>query len=385
MSDIDGQGERSEARIVATTDPAAAGHAAPAAGLQQIEVDARSGGERLDKFLAGRLPQVSRSRLQRWITDGAVRLNGTAAKPRAILVAGDRIEVREPPAPEDGAGRAEAMELAIVFEDEALIVIDKPAGLVMHPGAGNWSGTLLNGLLAHDPRLAAVPRAGIVHRLDAGTSGLLVVARTPAAQFDLVRQLAARSVVREYWALAAGQLPPELTIDAAIGRDPRQPLRFRVSRAASARAARTHVRRLAQWNGAAAGAPPAPVSWIACRLVTGRTHQIRVHLESIGHPLLGDPVYRRHLPAFWTRSCPLQRQALHACRLELVHPLSRAAVAWSSAPPADMKNWMRELGARAQQLRAPAKLSIELPAPDARADAAWRAGDDEAQDAEDIE
>lgn len=386
MSDIDDQGRRSEAGIVATAAAAAPGRtpAAPAAALQRLVVDTPSEGTRLDKYLAGCLPQVSRSRIQRWITDGAVHLNGAVARPRAILLAGDRIEVREPPAPESAAQLAEPMDLAIVFEDETLIVIDKPAGLVVHPGAGNWSGTLLNGLLAHDPRLAAVPRAGIVHRLDAGTSGLLVVARTPAAQLDLVRQLAARSVVREYWALVAGRIAPELTIDAAIGRDPRQPLRFRVSRAAGARPARTHLRRLAEWNGAGPGAPPAPLAWIACRLETGRTHQIRVHLESIGHPLLGDPVYRRHLPAFWTRDCPLQRQALHACRLELMHPERREAMAWASAPPADMKDWMRALGARPQQLRAPAKRLIALPAIGAPADGV-RDDAGLAEDEEDIE
>jgi 23S rRNA pseudouridine1911/1915/1917 synthase len=303
-----------------------------------------------------------------------VRLNDAAARPRAIVYAGDRVEVCERALPETTAFHPEPIAFPIVWEDETILVVDKPAGLVVHPGAGNWSGTLLNGLLAYDPRLAAVPRAGIVHRLDAGTSGLMVVARTPAAQWDLVRQLAARTVVREYWALVAGTVAPSLTIAAAIDRDPRNPLRFRVSQGASARPARTYVRRLAEWNAAAPGAAPIPVSWIACRLDTGRTHQIRVHLESVGHPLIGDPVYRRHLPSALTTQSWMARPALHACRLELVHPERRVAMGWSSAPPADMSTWMRAMGARPQQLRAPAKLSIVLATP-SPAESAARFGD----------
>jgi 23S rRNA pseudouridine1911/1915/1917 synthase len=328
--------------------------------VHRLVVGTQGSGERLDKYLATQLSTVSRSRIQRWIADDAVRLNEAAPRSRAIVYAGDRIEVRERALPETTAFHAEPIAFPVVWEDASIIVVDKPAGLVVHPGAGNWSGTLLNGLLAYDPRLAAVPRAGIVHRLDAGTTGLMVVARTVAAQWDLVRQLAARTVVREYWALVAGEVAPSITITAAIDRDPRNPLRFRVSQGASARPARTYVRRLAQWNAAKPGAAPAPVSWIACRLDTGRTHQIRVHLESIGHPLIGDPVYRHHLPAALTTLSALTRPALHACRLELVHPQRHEPMAWSSAPPADMSTWMRQLGARPQQLRAPTRLSIVL-------------------------
>jgi 23S rRNA pseudouridine1911/1915/1917 synthase len=338
--------------------------------VHRLVVGREGDGERLDKYLAARLPQVSRSRLQRWIEQQAVRLNGAAARSRATVFAGDRIEVRERELPQSAAFVPEPMALDIVWEDEAILVVNKPAGLVVHPGAGNWSGTLLNGLLAHDPRLSGVPRAGIVHRLDAGTSGLLVVARTPQAQWDLVQQLAARSVVREYWAVVAGAVAPSVTVSSAIERDPRNPLRFRTGRSASARPARTYIRLLAQWDaarllapGTASGAArPVPVSWVACRLDTGRTHQIRVHLESIGHPLLGDPVYWRHMPAALLGQSWIERPALHACRLELRHPVSHEAMAWSCAPPADMARLMRLLGARAQQLRAPARLSIELPA-----------------------
>jgi len=320
------------------------------ATVRRLVVGPEGNGVRLDKYLAGKLPHVSRSRIQRWIEDDAVRLNGVAVRARASVYEDDKIEVRERAAPEASAFEPEPMPIPVVWEDEAIIVIDKPAGLVVHPGAGNWSGTLLNGLLAYDPRLATVPRAGIVHRLDAGTSGLMVIARTVAAQVDLVRQLQARSVVREYWALVAGALASAITIDAALARDPRNPLRFRVSKAATARAARTHVRRLAEWRVAGVATP---ISWIVCRLDTGRTHQIRVHLESIGHPLIGDPLYRRHLPAVFNTQDWLARQALHACHLELLHPARRQAMAWSSAPPQDMRALLRRLGASEEQLRPP--------------------------------
>jgi len=355
--------------------PAAAAAAPPVAAapdgavaVHRLQVGVDGNGARLDRYLAIQLPRISRTRIQRWIVDDAVRLNGAAARSRALVYEGDHIEVVERAAPEASAYGPEPVEFRVVYEDDTILVIDKPPGLVVHPGAGNWSGTLLNGLLAFDPRLARVPRAGIVHRLDAGTSGLLVVARSPEAQFELVRQLAARSVVREYWALVAGETAAEQTIDAAIDRDRRDPLRFRVSRSAAARAARTFVRRRALWDaGAAAGTAPAPagrpvpVSWVVCRLDTGRTHQIRVHMESIGHPLIGDPVYRRHLPAALVNTPLLGRPALHACRLELVHPERREIMGWGCAPPPDMAGLMRRLGARARQLGAPQALSIARP------------------------
>jgi len=337
-------------------------------------VGADGNGVRLDKYLAAQMLEVSRSRLQRWIEEDAVQLNGAPARSRASVFAGDRIDVQESASVQSLAYGPEAMPLAVVWEDETIIVIDKPAGLVVHPGAGNWSGTLLNGLLAYDPRLAAVPRAGIVHRLDAGTSGLMVIARTPAAQLDLVRQLQARTVVREYWAVVSGAVAPSVTINAALGRDPRNPLRFRVSSAENARQARTYVRRLAHWplpgrNGVGGGS----VSWVACKLDTGRTHQIRVHMESIGHPLLGDPVYRRHLPvemlALALPDHALPRPALHACRLELIHPLRQETMAWSRSPPDDLRALLLHLGARPEQLRPPARGYFAAPANGAKAPA----------------
>ena len=315
-------------------------------GPQRFTVTADHSGARVDKALALRLPQISRSRIQQWIEQGAVRVNGAVPRPRDAVFAGDVVELAPPPAPDAAAFAPEAMPLDIVYEDDAILVLDKPPGLVVHPGAGNWTGTLANGLLAHDARLAQVPRAGIVHRLDADTSGLMVVAKTIESQTALVRQLQERSVLREYWAIVAGRTPPAGTIDAAIGRDPRNPVRFRVSRTAAAKEARTRFRRIE-----CVGAGRIELSWIACRLETGRTHQIRVHLESIGHPLIGDPTYRRGRPGAAgasDRESPawavFPRQALHACRLELTHPVRGDRLAWFRAPPPDMQRLMRALG-----------------------------------------
>jgi 23S rRNA pseudouridine1911/1915/1917 synthase len=308
----------------------------------RFSVDARHAGVRLDRALADLMPEVSRSRLQQWVADAAVRVNGSHVRQRHALVLGDLIEIEPQPAPDAAAFVPEPMALDIVHEDEAIIVLDKPAGLVVHPAAGHWGGTLLNGLLAHAPQLVQVPRAGIVHRLDADTSGLMVVAKTLAAQTHLVRQLQDRSVMREYWAVVLGVPTPSGSVEAPIGRDPRNPMRFRVSHAASAKPARTRFAVVASVRD-----EPARLSWIACRLDTGRTHQIRVHMEHIGHPLVGDPVYRRGLPGREGESVTwrgFRRQALHASRLGLIHPASGQAMAWFRAPPADLARLMSGLG-----------------------------------------
>lgn len=313
-----------------------------AAATLTFTIDDLHAGERLDKALAQLIPDVSRSRLQQWVGAGAVRVNGTAVKPRQALAFGDSVQIEPQPAPEAAAFGPQPMPLDIVFEDEAVLVLSKPPGLVVHPAAGNWSGTLLNGLLAYAPSLAEVPRAGIVHRLDADTSGLMVVAKTLAAHTDLVRQLQSRTVMREYWAVVLGVPPPRGVIDAAIGRDPRNPLRFKVSTAAAAKSARTNYARVstAQMDGA-------ELSWMACRLDTGRTHQIRVHLEHLDYPLIGDPTYRRRLPprddlaGGWKA---FSRQALHACRLSLDHPMTKQRLTWFHRPAPDLAELMNSLG-----------------------------------------
>jgi 23S rRNA pseudouridine1911/1915/1917 synthase len=313
------------------------------AGPVRFTVSPGHGGWRLDRAIAACLPSVSRSRIQVWIVQGGARINSSVARARDRVVPGDQVEIDVRQSPEAAAFKPEPMDLSVVYEDEALIVIDKPPGLVVHPGAGNWSGTLLNGLLAHRPELSTVPRAGIVHRLDAGTSGLMVVARTAAAQLDLARQLLQRNVGREYWAIVTGIASGDGTIEAALSRDPRNPLRFRVSMRADARSARTRYCRIAV-SQPAAGQVGIALSWLACRLDTGRTHQIRVHLESIGHPLVGDPLYSKRRPAMGGAALSLKRQALHACRLSLRHPVQGRTMTWFRAPPEDLRTLMHSVG-----------------------------------------
>lgn len=303
-----------------------------------IEVDSADHGERLDKLLARRLPEFSRSRIQQWIDSGAVRVDGQSRRPRDSVQLGERIEVQPQAAPETLAFTPEPVPLDVVYEDGALLVIDKPAGLVVHPAAGNWGGTVLNGLLYRDPAAASLPRAGIVHRLDKETSGLMVVARTLTAQTDLVRQLQARTVKRTYLALVWGETPEDGTIDAPIGRDPRERTRMAIVHTSAGKPSRTHFRTL--------GVAPLGrgcVSMVQCQLETGRTHQIRVHFESIGHPLLGDPVYHRatqrgQRPAIKAPlPVPFERQALHASRLGLVHPVSGRTMSWRAPAPDDLQ------------------------------------------------
>jgi len=291
-------------------------------GLAPIELQLATEhcGQRLDKVISGLVPQFSRGRLQTWITDGFVTVDGKTAKSTKDTVYGDeKIVILPQPEPEDEAFKPEPMELNIVFEDDHLIVVNKPAGLVVHPGNGNWSGTLLNGLLHHYPQLSGVPRAGIVHRLDKDTSGLMVVGKTLAAQTDLVRQLAARTVKREYFAVVWGTPRISGTIDAAMGRHPRDRVKMAVSTGMGSKPAITHYSLIASGKLGEGR----PVSLVQCRLETGRTHQIRVHMQSIGFPLVGDTVYgKQHLADYFPR------QALQARRLGLVHPATGEQCEW---------------------------------------------------------
>lgn len=316
----------------------------PERAPQRVIVPTGAATERLDKLLAELIPTVSRSRIRAWIDAGAVTVNGKALRARDPVAAGDVIALTAPPVPQDNAFAPEPMALDIVFEDRTILVLNKPAGLVVHPAAGHWAGTLVNGLLAFDPALRELPRAGIVHRLDADTSGLMVVARTLQAHADLVRQLQSRSVGREYWAVVFGRTAEQGMIDTPIGRDPRHPLRFRARAAGNAKEARTHYRRLATVTSGSAS-----FSWLACKLETGRTHQIRVHLESIRHPIVGDPVYRVYRPTHLAEGSAwfdFSRQALHAVRLELNHPKTGKRLVWQSLPPRDLRDLMRGLGFR---------------------------------------
>ncbi|WP_025599642.1 RluA family pseudouridine synthase [Burkholderia sp. WSM2230] len=299
-------------------------------------------GERLDKVIARLFPEFSRNRLQSWIEAERVRIDGKPAKIRQPVPLGATIELVPDLLPEQLAFTPEPVPLEIVYEDDTLVVINKPAGMVVHPAAGNWSGTVLNGLLyRYGDAAAGLPRAGIVHRLDKETSGLMVVARTLEAQTDLVRQLQARTVKRRYLALVWGSMPEEGTIDAPIGRDPRERTRMAVVTGASGKPARTHFRRVdtAIWQRQ-------PVTAIHCDLETGRTHQIRVHCAHIGHPLLGDPVYGRVRGKRSVTPLPgeFARQALHAWRLGLIHPKTGRTMQWRADVPEDMATLSAALG-----------------------------------------
>lgn len=304
--------------------------AVPAASPVRIAVPADCAGLRLDQALARLFPQYSRSRLAQWVRTNQVILDGRPALPRRKVWGGEVIDVMPSPPPESRAHCAEDIPLEIAYEDDALLVVNKPAGLVVHPGSGNWHGTLLNALLAHAPGLAGIPRAGIVHRLDKDTSGLLVVAKTLAAQAELVRQLQKRSMKREYLAVVHGRLARSGRVEAPIGRHPAKRTRMAVT--ARGRPAVTHYEVLERLAG---------TTLLRCRLETGRTHQIRVHLSALGHPLVGDPAYGKRATGIL-----FPRQALHAERLALIHPGSGREMSWAAEPPADMRRLIASLRTR---------------------------------------
>jgi 23S rRNA pseudouridine1911/1915/1917 synthase len=303
---------------------------------EKINLSARipdnAAGRRFDQVLAELFSDYSRSRLQAWIRAGAVRLDDRVVETRYRVSGGERVEI-EAELPEDTEVLPQAIPLDVCYEDEYLLVINKPAGLVVHPAAGNRDGTLQNALLHYDAALAALPRAGIVHRLDKDTSGLMVVARQLSAHKSLVEQLQARSVHREYVALVQGQVTASGDVDAPIGRHPRDRLRMAVVE--SGKPAVTHYRVLERF--------PA-YTLVEAKLETGRTHQIRVHMAHIHHPLVGDPLYggRFRLPAGASETLAnalrsFRRQALHARRLEFTHPASGESVGWEAGLPADFE------------------------------------------------
>jgi 23S rRNA pseudouridine1911/1915/1917 synthase len=289
-------------------------------------------GLRLDLALAQVFPEHSRSRLQAWVRAGRVLLDARPADDvKRKVWGGERVALAAAPGAGETAARAEPIPLSILHEDAAIIVIDKPAALVVHPGAGNWEGTLLNALLHHAPELAGIPRAGIVHRLDKDTSGLLGVAKTVEAHTSLVRQLAARAVKREYLALVHGRVAGDGAIDAPIGRHP--VARTRMAVTARGREARTRYGVVERFDAA---------TLLAVSLETGRTHQIRVHMRAIGHPLVGDPTYGKRGHGGGPLA-DFPRQALHAARLGFAHPATGAHCEWESPPPADLRALIESL------------------------------------------
>ena len=303
---------------------------------RQATVPISSHGERLDRALALVVPEFSRSYLQQLIASSAVSHNGLAqTKSSARVKAGDALSIELKPTPQSQAFKPETMALDVVFEDDFLCIINKPAGLVVHPAPGNWSGTLLNGLLARDAQASNLPRAGIVHRLDKDTSGLMVVARTRQTMDQLVSMIAARTVNRQYIALAHGAWQGAKTrhVDLPIGRDVRNRLRMAVVDLAkhAGKAAVTDVNLLET---------VATCCLVQCKLQTGRTHQIRVHLSALGHPLVSDVLYGGALAG------NLQRQALHAWRLAFEHPVTHAPLVFQAALPFDMQTAIADLGLR---------------------------------------
>jgi 23S rRNA pseudouridine1911/1915/1917 synthase len=304
----------------------------------RVEFPPEFAGKRLDQALAALLPQYSRSRIQRWIEEGAVQVNGLPVKSRDPVTGGEAATVEARLPPETGV-KAEKLPLDIVFQDATLIVINKPPGVVVHPGAGNPGKTLQNALLAHDAKLKRVPRAGLVHRIDKDTSGLLVVARTMEAQTALVAELAEHEIGREYLALCTGAMTGGGTVDKPIDRHRSHRLKFAVRN--DGRHAVTHYRiekRFRQHTLA------------RVHLETGRTHQIRVHMEHVGYPVVGDPLYggRKRFPKGASPELrealeKFGRQALHAAKLTLTHPKTGKRVSFEAPLPEDMTSLLEIL------------------------------------------
>jgi 23S rRNA pseudouridine1911/1915/1917 synthase len=307
----------------------------------RLALPATAAGLRFDQALARALPQYSRARLKEWIDSGRVQVDGRPLRAKDKVLGGEQVQIQAQLPLQNAGVAAEAMPLAVVHKDRALLVINKPAGLVVHPGTGNARHTLQNALLGLDAKLALVPRAGLIHRLDKDTSGLLVIARTPEAHTALVAAMAARKITREYLAVCVGVVTAGATVDEPIGRHRTQRTRMVVR--ADGRPSVTHYRVLKRFRGH---------TLLRVQLETGRTHQIRVHLAHAGFPVVGDPVYggRRRLVANCSPDLEQQlrgfsRQALHAARLKLTHPSTGRELEWEAPLPADMKALLEALEA----------------------------------------
>jgi len=312
--------------------------------LQTRPIPAELAGLRLDQALAQMFPEYSRSRLKEWLLAGAITLDGGLKRPRDAVAGGEIVSLL-PQAEPSVRAEPEAIALDIVFEDEYLLVVNKPAGLVVHPGAGNPAGTLMNGLLHHAPSLELVPRAGIIHRIDKQTSGLLLVAKTVQAHTALVRLLAEREISRTYLAVCNGVLTGGGTINEPIARHPVDRIRMSVQQ--NGKPAVTHYTVIERFRA---------FTYVRVKLETGRTHQIRVHFAHRRHALVGDPVYggRLALPAGASETLiallrRFKRQALHAARLAFVHPVTGEALEFEAPPPADFQELIAVLRADADR------------------------------------
>ncbi len=305
---------------------------------RELRLPPEAAGRRLDQALADALPEFSRSRLRRFIDAGQLTVDGSLPRARDIVTGGERIAL-DAPVEDAVAPLAQAIALAIAYEDDDVIVVDKPAGLVVHPGAGKPDGTLQNALLAHDPRLSKLPRAGIVHRLDKDTTGLLIVARNEPARVKLSDALAEREIDREYQAIAVGVMTSGGKVDAPIDRHPVDRVRMAVR--TGGRDAVTHYRVIERYRRH---------TWVRVQLETGRTHQIRLHLSHAGYPLVGDQVYGRRLvipkgatPALADALRAFRRQALHAAKLKFPHPADGRSVEVTAPLPPDFQSLVAAL------------------------------------------
>lgn len=298
--------------------------------IRQLVIPDAQGGQRLDQALSAMLPEFSRNRIQNWIRARKIAVDDAWGTTKMKVSGGESVRVEIEPDPNAAPDAPEAIPLDVVYEDSMLVVISKPVGLVVHPGSGNRHGTLLNALLHHLPQVADLLRAGIVHRLDKDTSGLLVVAKTQRAYADLVRQLQARTVKREYLALVYGEVDHAGTVNAPLARDPHNRTKRTVH--SMGKEAVTHYDVEERFPG---------VTLLRCKLETGRTHQIRVHLQHIGHPLVGEQIYtasrRSHL------KIPFPRQALHAEKLGLIHPVTEESMLWECPLPSDFVSLLHAL------------------------------------------
>ncbi len=312
---------------------------------QQLPVPMERAGARFDQIAAELFPDYSRSRLQAWIKEGALTVDGRVRKGKEKLLGGEILRL-EAQLQVQGQWQAESIPLNVVYEDDQILVINKPADFVVHPAAGNYTGTLLNALLHHCPALDKVPRAGIVHRLDKDTTGLMVVAKTLASQTNLVAQLQARSVSREYEAVVQGVMTGGGMVNAPIGRHPRQRTKMAVVNTGGKEAV-THYRVIERFSHH---------THVRLKLETGRTHQIRVHMAYIKYPLVGDPLYAGRLKIPKGISDTLlemlrgfSRQALHAATLGLIHPFSGEYLEWSVPLPLDMQSLLQQLALEANE------------------------------------
>ena len=308
--------------------------------LLNIVIPDRLIGQRIDSALAAMLPDYSRSKITAWVRSGKALLNNKTFKPKEKVLGGEVIAltlVKE----KSNAWLGEDIAIDVVYEDEDIIVVNKPVGLVTHPGAGNWTGTLANALLYYEPSLATLDRAGIVHRLDKNTSGLMVVARSELAQKNLVEQLQTHAVSREYSAIVYGHMISGGTVDAPIGRDPKDRIRQAVVEEGEGKDAVTHYRVIDRF---------AHHTHVKCILETGRTHQIRVHMAHIEHPLIADPMYggkvrfpKKADEALKDVLKGFNRQALHAKKLTLMHPISAEEMSWKAPLPQDLQDLLQAL------------------------------------------